>query len=129
MLICFVILWSAIYLLIANGKQLNVNYEIAFNYFWGILYLTLLLVNLHIAINLLIAMKRHQHFEYVTHKKQIIIQLALTSLTLVVLASLNYYFATYYYCTKSEFHFNMTPEQDPSSFCSSLTGLTFLEIT
>jgi len=50
--------------------------------FWLVIFLLLMIANLHFGFNLLVAMKRHQHFENKSHKNQIITKLALASITL-----------------------------------------------
>jgi hypothetical protein len=72
----------------------------------------LMMCNLHITVNLLLAMKQHQHFEYKLHKRPIITQLVVTTATLAVLVYGTIYSLMGYGCRVGERKFGLSNNQD-----------------
>lgn len=72
----------------------------------------LMICNLHVAVNLLLAMKQHQHFEYKLHKRPIITQLVVTTATLAVLVGSTLYNLMNYGCRVGERKFGLSNNQD-----------------
>jgi hypothetical protein len=87
-----------------------------------------MLFNLHIGVNLLLAMRRHQNYEYKKHKRPIITQLALTTITLgVFVYSICLRPLLDYGCQFEELKFNLSPDQD-SKFCREKTQVTLSQL-
>jgi hypothetical protein len=77
---------------------------------------------------LLLAMKKHQHFEYASHKWRIFIQLAFATLTLALLVYYSWSLVVAHCCLMSEKIFGLEPVNDSSGFCRSFTDRNYEEI-
>jgi hypothetical protein len=84
-----------------HSDENNTKYTffIVMTAFWLIIYLFLMIFNLHFGTNLLIAMRRHQYFENKRHKNQIMAQLTLATITLAQIIYFQFYGLFYQSCS------------------------------
>lgn len=87
-----------------------------------------MIINAHVTVSLLVAMRNHQNYEYKLHKRPIVTQLVITTITL--------FLATYFFCFRplidygcalGERKFEITPQQD-SPFCQKYTNVSVTDL-